>query len=926
MTITANPSVRQVLSRVVQDPRYPAIARKPLLSAAHIGLTAICYATFAGATWAYLDGDIPFVVMLLLNQFAIFASFSPEHDAVHGAVSRNERVNNLIGTVSIQLLVPGLCTTVYRILHMEHHRWVGDPDRDPDDLFVKAPKPILPLVLIGPVEIWASVVHPGRCGTGGRCGSGRCSSPAWAPTSGCRRRCSFPRGAWTSCWSGSCRRNSAYWCWSTCSRTSSTRRARTGRRRRSSPRCGPCSSRIGKVYMLGQSDHCMHHALPHIPFHRYHKLWELSDSVLRTVGIPERGLFRGPGAIEVPRAAYDNRLPAEVLEALPVGGAGTVSFLLGPVDGELPDFTPGSHLDVHLPSGRIRQYSLCNAPGGGTYRIAVKPEPNGRGGSIEVHETLRPGTIVTISEPRNNFERWWAPTAVRARGRWHRHHPVAVDGPPVVGAAGPVRAARVRAGRRLAAVRRGVGAGPVRRRGARPPGRDPGPQFAGPREGLRRLDAGQRLVRLRAGRIHGLGDRAGPRPSLAVGRRAPGVVRRAGAGPHRHPSVRPGVGPSRPHVAGAANRQILDVLAANEILVPFSCSQARSAEPASRRCWTARSNIATRFCRQRPGPPTPAWRCACRGPRASGSSSISDDLLTTCLAWRRVWRTVSPAPLGRQGLPGPGRSGARPNRDPCGSRCDRSRTDRSRNTRAAHRRGPGRVRPCRTRPGCRTGRGPRSRPASGRPGLCSKASPSLIPRRSGQRDGLGPAGTGFRGAEPESDPVGALRSVTGTHRSRASVDLRAQLRRSFAGVPRHPEIRVRAGEADGAGAGRRHAACTVAVPRRAIALRRAGSLPRASRLERPWKIATGSVPPRPAPLRAAPSTGAGFTGTFATAGVSSLAGSRFATSVATAWAGSTTGSRVVLSRACDSPFGHHGRSRCQYHRSHAEHGSPGLSP
>ncbi|MGQ0464382.1 MAG: hypothetical protein ACT4QG_03565 [Sporichthyaceae bacterium] len=49
----------------------------------------------------------------------------------------------------------------------------------------------------------------------------------------------------------------------------------------------------------------------------------------------------------------------------------------------------------------MRQYSLCNAPGEGVYRIAVKPEANGRGGSVEAHEHLVPGTAVTISEPRS---------------------------------------------------------------------------------------------------------------------------------------------------------------------------------------------------------------------------------------------------------------------------------------------------------------------------------------------------------------------------------------------------------------------------------------------------------------------------------------------------------------------------------------------
>jgi vanillate O-demethylase ferredoxin subunit len=51
----------------------------------------------------------------------------------------------------------------------------------------------------------------------------------------------------------------------------------------------------------------------------------------------------------------------------------------------------------------VRQYSLCG-PVGRQYRIAVKALPDGRGGSLEVHETLRVGEVVTVSAPRNNFE------------------------------------------------------------------------------------------------------------------------------------------------------------------------------------------------------------------------------------------------------------------------------------------------------------------------------------------------------------------------------------------------------------------------------------------------------------------------------------------------------------------------------------------
>ena len=73
-------------------------------------------------------------------------------------------------------------------------------------------------------------------------------------------------------------------------------------------------------------------------------------------------------------------------------------------EGELPGFTAGAHLDVHLPGGLVRQYSLCNDPlDAGRYLIAVLRDPGSRGGSQAVHDLVTEGASLRISEPRNHF-------------------------------------------------------------------------------------------------------------------------------------------------------------------------------------------------------------------------------------------------------------------------------------------------------------------------------------------------------------------------------------------------------------------------------------------------------------------------------------------------------------------------------------------
>lgn len=71
---------------------------------------------------------------------------------------------------------------------------------------------------------------------------------------------------------------------------------------------------------------------------------------------------------------------------------------------QLPAWTAGAHVDLLLPDGKVRQYSLCGDPTDrGSYAIAVKREEAGRGGSTWIHESLTEGALANISAPRNNF-------------------------------------------------------------------------------------------------------------------------------------------------------------------------------------------------------------------------------------------------------------------------------------------------------------------------------------------------------------------------------------------------------------------------------------------------------------------------------------------------------------------------------------------
>ncbi|WP_226343942.1 PDR/VanB family oxidoreductase [Agilicoccus flavus] len=85
--------------------------------------------------------------------------------------------------------------------------------------------------------------------------------------------------------------------------------------------------------------------------------------------------------------------------------AGVAAIELRDPDGaRLPDWTPGSHIDLVLPDGVVRQYSLCgDRRDAHVYRIAVLREVAGRGGSAQVHDRLVVSDRVGLGGPRNAF-------------------------------------------------------------------------------------------------------------------------------------------------------------------------------------------------------------------------------------------------------------------------------------------------------------------------------------------------------------------------------------------------------------------------------------------------------------------------------------------------------------------------------------------
>lgn len=85
---------------------------------------------------------------------------------------------------------------------------------------------------------------------------------------------------------------------------------------------------------------------------------------------------------------------------------GVLSLRLARIESDdpLPAWEPGAHIDVYVPDGSTRQYSLCGDPQDlSSWQVAVLREPEGRGGSAYVHDELRVGDRLKVTRPKQSF-------------------------------------------------------------------------------------------------------------------------------------------------------------------------------------------------------------------------------------------------------------------------------------------------------------------------------------------------------------------------------------------------------------------------------------------------------------------------------------------------------------------------------------------
>ena len=403
MTASAYPAAdRLLLEQIVAEPRFRALTTPPRWAWQQVAVLAGSYGVLLLGGIGYLSGVLPYVLVLVTSALAIYAVFTPLHDATHNAASSDAFINDRIGDLAATLLFPGLTTRVYRRLHLAHHRYTGEHERDPDDMMVAVRFPwSVPLLAFYDLW-WFSFVFRHRADR----------SRAELVELGASIAVTV---AWHAAWLLSPFAWQFVLLWLLPQRLAVFILAYTfgriqhpeGIEQRDDPFHATRMIRGGRLMRwitLGQSEHLMHHLFPSVPWYRYHEAWKVSRPLLE-----DRDLIWQwpipPFALVQQRTGDDQkRIRARVVAAETVG-LDVRSFVLESADGAtLPEFDAGAHVDLHLGEGFVRQYSLCGDPAARDhYRIAIKYEAQGRGGSRRAHELLEPGAVVEIGRPRNLF-------------------------------------------------------------------------------------------------------------------------------------------------------------------------------------------------------------------------------------------------------------------------------------------------------------------------------------------------------------------------------------------------------------------------------------------------------------------------------------------------------------------------------------------
>lgn len=111
---------------------FKQLKKRPVIAWPTIILLAICHSFIFASWYGVINGELPLWAGCIINGVAMYFLFSPVHDASHNAVSIHYKVNTWVLAIAVQPILPFSTGKFLKMMHMMHHRFGNDPDKDPD--------------------------------------------------------------------------------------------------------------------------------------------------------------------------------------------------------------------------------------------------------------------------------------------------------------------------------------------------------------------------------------------------------------------------------------------------------------------------------------------------------------------------------------------------------------------------------------------------------------------------------------------------------------------------------------------------------------------------------------------------------------------------------------------------------------------------
>ena len=125
--------------------RFKVLTQRPKIAWPTVVLLLASFALLGLSTFAYIKGELSLFWAILINALAAYLSFTPAHEASHHSVSRHRQLNDWVGRLATLPQSPVPFFRTFRYIHMQHHRFTNDAEKDPDLYVATGPRWLLPV-------------------------------------------------------------------------------------------------------------------------------------------------------------------------------------------------------------------------------------------------------------------------------------------------------------------------------------------------------------------------------------------------------------------------------------------------------------------------------------------------------------------------------------------------------------------------------------------------------------------------------------------------------------------------------------------------------------------------------------------------------------------------------------------------------------